>query len=768
MYKICAVIFCQADSNAFDKTLSSLENSSIFDETYFLFVFNDLYKQSSKHGKPIFEKEDMPRSNMKYLFTFTESFIEELERAITESGCDIVAPIFEGDTIDPYYLEYICYFFDENKDECKVVFATVVKPEQPEETDFGELPCGGVAAFDKDRNMPLTDRGFAFISGSFIEALTAGSGAWFFPEAVYKIIMTTGYYGMLATVKYYAEKNVEFPTFVLERLAENSIELYGELPFFLRNTIEKRLDEALLAPVIGSAPDVLSLYKYILEQFMDSRITPSVELISVQNYFEDMEIKGLYHYSRDIDPKEDFTLDTEAEYYDFIIRPVENTNADKLWPKAEFSAKLKLADNSVRVTFNQNGQPVSEIITPESGRNGNYEISRVGDDICFNKIAPRSFYKVSVIIPIYNGSDFLKEAIDSLKAQTLDFFVNIQIILVNDGSDDSTLEICREYVKKYPYNVCYIEQDRQGVSAARNSGLRLAMGKYTAFLDADDKLPPQFLETGVKFFEKQGAEVDVAAFPIQYFNQGEDTKQTASANYRFDKTRIVDINKDFDYVQFSACSAVFRTSALAGLSFDTRLSYCEDAEFTHKVLLNKMKYGVIKEPAYLYRTGGAATGGKRPVAAWKTRKGLLGKFLVDYALAQRGEVSEYTQYLIIHELQDNLSDQFYDGDDDTETEEILNVISETLTYVDDGLIKSAKRLNYWFRYYLLKLKHGLLELRNIDGKYGFYFGETLFENLEPRLNICSIAERDSILWIWGSFSLPMYDGIKFTADFNGE
>lgn len=90
--------------------------------------------------------------------------------------------------------------------------------------------------------------------------------------------------------------------------------------------------------------------------------------------------------------------------------------------------------------------------------------------------------KVSIIVPIYNSEKKLTRCLDSLICQT---FSDIEIILINDGSRDSSSTICSEYSKK-DSRILYIEQENGGVSAARNHGLDVANGEYIMFSDSDD------------------------------------------------------------------------------------------------------------------------------------------------------------------------------------------------------------------------------------------------------------------------------------------
>ena len=90
--------------------------------------------------------------------------------------------------------------------------------------------------------------------------------------------------------------------------------------------------------------------------------------------------------------------------------------------------------------------------------------------------------KVSVILPVYNASDYLHQCMDSIVGQTLK---DIEIICVDDGSTDNSLDILKEYEQK-DKRVKVIQQKNAGAGAARNNGLSIATGEYLSFLDSDD------------------------------------------------------------------------------------------------------------------------------------------------------------------------------------------------------------------------------------------------------------------------------------------
>ena len=98
---------------------------------------------------------------------------------------------------------------------------------------------------------------------------------------------------------------------------------------------------------------------------------------------------------------------------------------------------------------------------------------------------------ISVIVPIYNVEAYLDNCITSIINQT---FINIEIILINDGSTDNSGEICNDYAKR-DSRIIVIHKENAGVSEARNTGIQIANGDYITFIDGDDYIHPQLLET---------------------------------------------------------------------------------------------------------------------------------------------------------------------------------------------------------------------------------------------------------------------------------
>lgn len=118
--------------------------------------------------------------------------------------------------------------------------------------------------------------------------------------------------------------------------------------------------------------------------------------------------------------------------------------------------------------------------------------------------------KVSVIIPIYNAYDYLRPAMDSVTNQTLS---DIEIICVDDGSTDRSLEIIKEY-QAADERIRIVTENNAGAAIARNNGIRRARGEYVAFLDADDFVAPTCLETLYSLAKENDLDIAIAQYDI--------------------------------------------------------------------------------------------------------------------------------------------------------------------------------------------------------------------------------------------------------------
>ena len=138
---------------------------------------------------------------------------------------------------------------------------------------------------------------------------------------------------------------------------------------------------------------------------------------------------------------------------------------------------------------------------------------------------------ISVIIPVYNTAPYLRECVDSVISQT---FADTQIILVDDGSDDGSAGICDEYADRFD-NVSVIHKSNGGLSEARNVGMAASHGEYTFFLDSDDRIVPDTLETLLGLLNGYDADIATARHIYWYDNAA----VPARAETAFDRRIVV-------------------------------------------------------------------------------------------------------------------------------------------------------------------------------------------------------------------------------------
>ena len=211
--------------------------------------------------------------------------------------------------------------------------------------------------------------------------------------------------------------------------------------------------------------------------------------------------------------------------------------------------------------------------------------------------------KVSVIIPVYNTAAFLPECLDSVLKQTLK---DIEIICVNDGSTDNSLEILKTYAAK-DSRIHIINQENQGLSCSRNNALKQAKGEYILFLDSDDYLD---LETCAELYKKSSKfNLEMVNFEgINFDEQNHKTQLNSQQIFYIAKDQEKTVYEGSDLAQLkgqipiSACRFFYNRKFLAEnqLLFPEHLCF-EDNYFVLKALLCVKRYGVLRKICYYRR-----------------------------------------------------------------------------------------------------------------------------------------------------------------------
>lgn len=202
---------------------------------------------------------------------------------------------------------------------------------------------------------------------------------------------------------------------------------------------------------------------------------------------------------------------------------------------------------------------------------------------------------ISIVVPAYNAESTLHRCLDSVLSQSYDYF---EIIIINDGSIDSTADIAKSYVSSDD-RVKYMNQFNQGVSAARNKGIKASTGRYVLFLDSDDYLSPETLRNVVDFIGKDN--YDVVFFPMNITKRNTTTRLLPSlkdcGSLDSDISQLIDSKQ-----LLSPCGKVYRLKTILDTRsvFDSEYSLGEDMLFNFNFFTLKTKYGAVNSGGYCY------------------------------------------------------------------------------------------------------------------------------------------------------------------------
>ena len=204
--------------------------------------------------------------------------------------------------------------------------------------------------------------------------------------------------------------------------------------------------------------------------------------------------------------------------------------------------------------------------------------------------------ELSVIIPVYNTEQYLRECLDSVVTQT---YKDMEIICVNDGSTDNSLEILNEYKEK-DTRIKVITIKNQGPAIARNTGLYAATGKYITFVDSDDYLEKNTYEKALQHI----TDVDLVCFGVDVFGDKISSKSKPYEEYyKLKYNDKVMLNNEIRFsTNCSSCNKIFKRYFIEKkqIKFPDGFRY-EDAGFYWKYILNSQSAFYIKDCFYKYR-----------------------------------------------------------------------------------------------------------------------------------------------------------------------
>lgn len=222
---------------------------------------------------------------------------------------------------------------------------------------------------------------------------------------------------------------------------------------------------------------------------------------------------------------------------------------------------------------------------------------------------------ISIIVPVYNTSMYLKECVESILNQT---YSKIEVVIVDDGSTDNSLAICKEYRDK-DKRVRIFHKENSGVSSARNLGLRMAEGDYISFCDSDDVVKPELYWTLLQKLKDTGADRVCGGYEYLYPDNHRLYCKPRKDDGIYKCSDLIKVMIDDGTLSgflFSGVNnSLFKSEIIKQnhIGFKENVKYNEDSLFSFEYALHsRTLYSMQSLPLYLYRQHNASSTKKRP------------------------------------------------------------------------------------------------------------------------------------------------------------
>ena len=229
--------------------------------------------------------------------------------------------------------------------------------------------------------------------------------------------------------------------------------------------------------------------------------------------------------------------------------------------------------------------------------------------------------RLSIIIPVYNNENYLRPALQSVLAQT---YPDFEVLVIDDGSTDGSLAICREFAQKDD-RLRVIQKENGGVSSARNRGLEEAAGQYIAFVDGDDCIDPEMYTTMITILQDTGADlvdcrvIKESQYMPRPYEKGDVEVSDHPLEYLSKKGYFID----------SSLNKVYRRDFIGHTRFDEGISYSEDKLFVTELIFRAKKMALVSNVFYHYIQHGDSLSWQDTAAVWQ------GNFQVHQRIYQR-------------------------------------------------------------------------------------------------------------------------------------
>lgn len=206
---------------------------------------------------------------------------------------------------------------------------------------------------------------------------------------------------------------------------------------------------------------------------------------------------------------------------------------------------------------------------------------------------------ISIIVPVYNTELYLRRCIQSIIDQT---YSNLEILLINDGSTDHSLDICNEFAKT-DVRIKTFDKENKGVSHTRNMGLEKAIGEYIMFVDSDDFIDKHYVYDMYQELKNNHYEMIISG--MSFCDEDERILKRELYKNKNQELKLDNIIEDVVNTLYfcSSCKTLVKRSLIVenDISFNEQLSFGEDLSFSYQLLKKSKSIGYLSNTGYYYR-----------------------------------------------------------------------------------------------------------------------------------------------------------------------
>ena len=309
-----------------------------------------------------------------------------------------------------------------------------------------------------------------------------------------------------------------------------------------------------------------------------------------------------------------------------------------------------------------------------------------------------SEFEFSVIIPTHNSELGIKESIDSLINQTLNFNKNIEIIVCDKDSEDNTKEICEKYIEKYPNNIKYFSIETADFAKAKNIALQESSGNYITFLEPHDYYSKDAFKGALNFVAKH-KEIDLISIPMRFFKNN---KNWNYLNYKIKKSEKINLLERPEYVQLLGLSTFFKKESIKNAEFKEVSN--GNITFFNEILINNPLMGICSKGTYFSKNIDekiyADTVNPLTLNDYNSFVEFNFAEIVKKSLDKFSKIPRFIQYNLTNHLRWILSIE------KTPNELDLTKLAENIQCIEDEILLNTKLLDNDLKLFAFLLKYG--------------------------------------------------------------